>query len=177
MNAPLYFYDVEASGLSTASFPIEVGWARLASDADVIVSGAVLIRPVPHWTEWSPDAEQIHGISRDDLEREGRALSDVGDILDEQFRDGVVLSDAPVWDSRWINALYDELGRQRHWRIGSAIAVLRAMAETPADLHWLSQHLDEPRPHRAEADARLLAQACLQLRRQRQLRAQQPRAT
>ena len=166
------FFDVEASGLAGGSFPVEVGWAQLAADKDEIVSGEMLVRPVEGWTAWSTLAERVHGLSRDALEQYGRPVEEVAETLDATFGDGVVLSDAPMFDERWTDRIYQALGRPRRWQIEEAIPVLRRLATTPVDRHWLSQHLDEPKPHRAEGDARLLAQACLHLRRQRQLRAQ-----
>jgi DNA polymerase III epsilon subunit-like protein len=170
MAVQLVFLDLEASSLEAGGFPIEVGWACVRGESDEITTGAVLIRPAPDWTVWSEAAQRVHGISRQDLELRGRPLAEVADVLDAAFGSAVVLSDAPAWDSRWIDALYDALGRTRGWHIKHAIPLLRELAETPVDRHWLMQHLDDPRPHRAEADARLLAQAYVHLRRQRVLR-------
>jgi hypothetical protein len=174
MTTPLHFFDIEASSLGEGSFPIEVGWARVAGETDAISTGAMLIRPRPDWTAWSVDAQRVHRISRDELLEHGRPLSEVAEALDAEFGGGQVLSDAPEWDGRWIDVLYDALGRKRQWRIAHALLVLRALVETPVDGHWLSQHLDDPRPHRADRDALLLAQALVHLRRQRTLRAQSP---
>lgn len=66
------FLDFEASSLSKQSYPIEVAW--------VFEDGrhrSHLIRPTPEWTDWSHEAEQIHGISRSLLLTEGHSVHDV----------------------------------------------------------------------------------------------------
>jgi hypothetical protein len=42
------FVDMEASGLGSASFPTEIGWALVRDDGSV-ESGSVLIRPPARW--------------------------------------------------------------------------------------------------------------------------------
>src|SRR4051794_12197544 len=68
------FIDLEASGLGSASFPTEIGWAFVREDGS-IGSGACLIRPVAKWTiygnAWSAAAERLTGISREMLDRDG----------------------------------------------------------------------------------------------------------
>jgi hypothetical protein len=67
----LAFMDIEASGLGTGSWPVEIGWALPFGPKR---NGAVLIRPVPEWTHWSSVAEtHFHKISRQTLDREGMA--------------------------------------------------------------------------------------------------------
>lgn len=58
----LAFLDFEASSLGKQSFPIEVAWVFEDGAAE-----AHLIRPAPTWTDWDPQSEAIHHISRDTL--------------------------------------------------------------------------------------------------------------
>ena len=47
--------DVEASGFGRESYPIEVGY--VLSGGQTYCS---LIRPLPEWTHWDPQAERVH---------------------------------------------------------------------------------------------------------------------
>ncbi len=72
----LVFLDFEASSLSKQSYPVEVAW--VFEDGR---SRAFLIRPAPDWTDWSSEAEAIHGISRELLEKEDVAVSIIADEM------------------------------------------------------------------------------------------------
>lgn len=158
------FYDVEASSLAAASFPIEVGWAEVLADGSVR-SKAILIRPADGWVDWAELAERIHGISRGQLEELGRPVIEVVEELDAAFGDGTVLSDNPAWEVMWTDRLYLAAGRKRRWGIGNAVSLLRATAASSSDLLWLSVHLEDTRLHRADADAAVLAEGYAELRR------------
>jgi hypothetical protein len=58
--------DLEASGLGSTSYPIEIGWALLQDDGS-ITSGSCLIRPTATWlaydSAWSAAAERLTGIT------------------------------------------------------------------------------------------------------------------
>lgn len=66
--------DLEASGLGSASYPTELGWAIINDDGS-ITSGACLIRPTAKWTTygnaWSPTSERLTGITKEMLARDG----------------------------------------------------------------------------------------------------------
>ena len=88
--------DIEASGFGRNGYPIEVGYVRDDGQA-----WCTLIRPQPDWTHWDPAAEQLHGISRQALERHGRApgavckrLNDAlaGRIVESMKQRGILLS-------------------------------------------------------------------------------------
>lgn len=167
--SPIIFYDVEASSLSSDSYPIELGWAEVLPN-DSVMSEALLIRRAADWLDWSMVAQSVHWITRSHLRRYGRAVEEVVAALDTVFGTGVVYSDHPPSDVFWSNRLYAAVGRKRAWRIGDALPLLRATAATKADSIWLSVHLEEPRLHRADADARVLAEAYAELRRRRRAR-------
>ena len=63
----IVFLDFEASSLARRGFPIEIAWVFETGEAE-----SHLIRPAADWTEWSAEAESIHGIPRASLERDGR---------------------------------------------------------------------------------------------------------
>lgn len=163
---PTVFFDIEASSLGPASWPIEVGWATVAPDLSVTAT-AILIRPEPDWLDWSAQAQGVHGIDLAFAREQGRPASQVAQALNEAFDSGVVFSDACEWEAHWTRRLYDAVGVRRTWRIGDALPLLRATASTPSDNHWLSAHLSDTRLHRADADALVLAEAYCELRRRR----------
>lgn len=163
------FYDVEASSLSRDSYPVEVGWAEVLADGSVR-SEALLVRRAPGWLDWSEHAQQVHGITRVDLQKHGRSADEVVAVLDAAFGSSVVFSDAPASEVFWTDRLYGAAGKKRVWRIGDAIPLLRATAASREDSFWLSVHLEEARLHRADADARVLADGLAELRRRRMTR-------
>lgn len=163
---PAVFFDIEASSLGLASWPIEVGWATVAADLSVTAT-AILIRPEPDWLDWSIQAQGVHGIDLAFAREHGHPASQVAEALNEAFGSGVVFSDACEWEVQWTKRLFAAVGVQRTWRIGDALPLLRATASTASDNHWLTARLSERRPHRADADARLLAEAYSELRRRR----------
>lgn len=97
------FVDVEASGLHATSYPIEVGWCGL--DLKPV---SMLIKPLPEWgpNDWSYQAEQVHGISRETLEREGMDAREVAEAIAAEFRGCEVFSDAPRFDAKWLMTLF-----------------------------------------------------------------------
>jgi hypothetical protein len=98
----IWFLDVEASSLSDDSYPIEIGWVDESGQGE-----SYLIRPELSWTDWSADAERVHGISRDQLLSEGRPAAWVAERAAQVLaRDSVrAVSDAPVIDGRWLARL------------------------------------------------------------------------
>ena len=102
------FLDVEATGFGPESYPIEIAW----SDA----SGAInryLIDPTPiaGWTAWDVSAEQVHGIDRERLVRNGWAPEFVAERITEDLGGRTVYTDAPDYDARWLARLFGALGR------------------------------------------------------------------
>lgn len=100
----LAFVDLEASSLLNG-FPIEVGWAR--DDGHV---GAILIKPHPEWLSdlaWDPNAEHIHGLSRELLLSHGTPIDDVVDTLNAALAGCRCISDSPSNDWRWLSLLLE----------------------------------------------------------------------
>ncbi|WP_408602004.1 hypothetical protein [Pseudomonas sp. PLMAX] len=100
---PIHFIDFEASGMAPDSYPIEVA---------VVYPGGqfqTLLRPVPYWDHWSHDAEDMHGIGREQLFCEGRLPLEVAVEMNELFEGKTLCSDNPV-DCFWLDVLYEAAG-------------------------------------------------------------------
>ena len=152
------FLDFEASSLNKQSYPIEVGWVL----EDGTVEGH-LIRPAPNWTDWDDTAQAVHGISREQLEREGEAHDVVCARLVEIFEGNVVYASAPSWDGHWLSRLLRAAGRPRHLlRLKDSEEAFVAAARMHAGVELAAQRVAEAREranaapvaHRAVDDAR-----------------------
>jgi hypothetical protein len=96
--------DIEASGL-VDGYPIEIGWAR--EDGHV---GAVLLRPPQMWTDdlrWTVEAEQIHGLSREILDKHGVGPSAAYEKMNAELLSCRCFSDAPAFDWGWLALLIE----------------------------------------------------------------------
>jgi len=103
------FLDFEASSLRKNGFPIEVGW--------VFEDGATasyLIRPAPGWSDWDPQAEAIHGLTREALAAEGIAHDEVARRMVETLGAHDLYASAPSWDGKWLSLLLRSAGFPRH---------------------------------------------------------------
>jgi len=63
----LNIIDVEASGLQSGSYPVEVGIAFANGERL-----SMLIQPEPEWVHWDLQAQRLHGISRRTLSQYGK---------------------------------------------------------------------------------------------------------
>jgi hypothetical protein len=98
------FLDVEASGLSDESYPIEVAWNN---EDGVVSSFLVKISLVPEWTHWDPNAEKLHGITREMLEEGGIAPGAACNVLRTELRGMTVHSDSTMFDQFWLHRLFN----------------------------------------------------------------------
>ncbi|MBW9118228.1 transcriptional regulator [Rhizobium cauense] len=105
----IVFLDFEASSLSKHSYPIEIAW--VFEDGR---SRSFLIRPKPGWTDWSEDAEKIHGISRARLEQEGSNVELVAKEIVSELSGSELYATSPSWDGKWLSALLRGGGMPRH---------------------------------------------------------------
>ena len=151
--------DFEASCLPEfgQSFPIEVAVARVDGE-----SRAWLIRPAECWKywDWSDEAEQLHGISRDQLAREGFPPAQVTGELAAFVGGCEVYADADL-DQYWLEVLCQAaaaplpfpvrfLGEFLQERGYNRSQVVAALAEAKRRL---------PKEHLAREDAKRLALA------------------
>lgn len=101
--------DLEASGLSRNSFPIEVGIFLPTEDENY--SDSWLIKPAESWInerQWDFESEKIHNISLNHLKDNGLIGFDVCNKLNSLLNGTTIFSDAPDFDSMWINILFNE---------------------------------------------------------------------
>lgn len=166
MTTDVICIDFEASCLPSVdaeSYPIEVGIAFVTGGA----SRSWLIRPIDEWRRvgfWDPAAERLHGLTIDRLERDGVDVAVVRQELADAVGGCTIVSDYPPADAKWAAILY---GGQAPFPIESHEAVLYQRAGLPAiafrdalrdaeegALRRVSQR------HRAEPDARRLAEIC-----------------
>lgn len=104
----LVFLDFEAASLGKHSYPIEVAWVFADGSSETH-----LIRPAPDWTEWDPDAEAVHHISRDTLLTLGEAHDAVAARMVETLSGHDLLASAPSWDGKWLSILLRAAGLPR----------------------------------------------------------------
>ncbi|WP_201098738.1 hypothetical protein [Thiocystis minor] len=100
---PPGFLDFEASSLASASNPIEVAWSLPDGG---IESHLISPASIDRWTDWSAQAERLHGISRARLLAEGKSPMWVCRRLNEQLAGRMVYTDAPEYDGVWLNELF-----------------------------------------------------------------------
>ena len=155
-HAPVVI-DLEASGFGRGSYPIEVGVALKDGS-----TRCFLIRPAPGWTHWDPEAEAMHGISRDLLMSHGRSVHEVAEQLNELLLYKMVYSDAWGHDQSWLALLFDAAGLPRRFRVES----LRCLLEESHLDYWESEkatalHGLQNVRHRASNDALVLQRTLL----------------
>jgi DNA polymerase III epsilon subunit-like protein len=105
----IVFLDFEASSLSKKSYPIEVAWVMENGE-----EFTALLRPIRSWTDWSVEAEQIHGISRQRLREEGQPVNEVAHRMVKTLSGHDLFASAPSWDGKWLSVLLRAAGLPRH---------------------------------------------------------------
>lgn len=100
MEQPSFFTDFEASGIAPDSYPIQV--AVVSSES----SFNSLIKPARYWTHWSFDAQDMHGLTQDQLHQEGDTPAAVARNMNQLFSGQVLCSDSPQ-DGFWLDVLYE----------------------------------------------------------------------
>ena len=134
----IVFLDFEASSLNRKSFPVEVAWVFETGEGE-----SHLIRPQPDWTDWEAEAEGIHGLSRERLEREGMAADALARRMLEVLGPHDLYASAPSWDGKWLSVLLRGGGQPRH------ALRLKDTEEARADL--VARHLGPGRDEEARA--------------------------
>jgi len=151
--------DLEASGFGRGSYPIEVGFALENREVH-----SYLIKPEDDWTHWSEEAEQIHGISREQLQSEGEDIKTIAIRMNDLLRGQTLYSDAWSFDSSWIGRMFDSAGIVQRFRIETINKIL-----PPDQLeHWhptkeaVLQELGV-KAHRAANDVQVLQETYLRI--------------
>ena len=102
------FLDFEASSLTKAAYPIEVGWVFETGEGE-----SHLIRPADDWLDWDPAAEAVHGLARDRLVREGVPHDAVARRMVEVLSGHALHASAPSWDGKWLSVPLRRAGLPR----------------------------------------------------------------
>lgn len=102
---PVICIDIEASGLGPRSYPIEIAWKC----SKTLRGDSFLINPDSafNWTDWDVKAQQIHGLSRDQLLVEGVSIQDACSRLNTALAGCAVYCDALEFDYFWIRRLFE----------------------------------------------------------------------
>lgn len=143
------FIDLEASGLSPVSWPIEVGWCLEAGEPE-----AHLIQPAPDWPReaWDARAEALHGIPLASLTQSGRPAKEICGRLNEQLGGACVFSDAPDWDGFWLYRLFSTGGVRQRFKLVHFADVFDGIASEKIDALIAAAAETAPHRHRARED-------------------------
>ncbi|MEK8025475.1 hypothetical protein [Pseudaquabacterium rugosum] len=154
--------DIEASGFGAGGYPIEIGYVR-----DDGCSWCSLIRPEPEWTRWDASAQQVHGITRVQVESQGRPAREIAQRLNTDLAGRTAYSDAWAHDYAWLAQLFDAAGLAPRFRLESIHRLIDA-DQLPALADHRRSAFDtlQVRRHRASSDARALQWALLQVQQQ-----------
>ncbi|MFH1982882.1 MAG: hypothetical protein ABIL58_13650 [Pseudomonadota bacterium] len=144
--------DVEASGFGPGGYPIEIGLA-LSDGARF----SCLILPLPEWEFWDPEAEKVHHLSRDILNRHGKPAAAVAAKLNMLLEERTVYSDGWVVDKPWVDLLYYAAGVRLRYTVSP---LERILTEPQMALwhHTQQQVIGELnlQRHRASTDAMII---------------------
>jgi hypothetical protein len=131
----IYFVDLEASSLGSGSFPIEVASVNENGQGE-----SHLIRPEPAWTNWSPQSEQVHGISQSLLLQQGKSADWVARRALTTLSGAILVSDDPAFDAHWLSMLFKVIWNKTEIEmvdlrslVGQAIQRLFVLIEARAD--------------------------------------------
>jgi hypothetical protein len=108
-TAEIVFLDFEASSLGKEGYPIEVAWVFASGGEE-----SHLIRPAPSWTDWDPESEATHHLTREQLISEGTPHDEVAKRMLDVLSGHALYATAPSWDGQWLSRLLRGAGLPRH---------------------------------------------------------------
>lgn len=151
-----WIIDIEASGLHPESYPIEIGLYNIDTGEEY----SSLIKPFSSWVYWDPNAELIHGISREQLEAEGKDPVTVCEEIHKMVYSSYdiwVYSDASWFDQAWYITLIDSSGATG---VEGEFGFSDVHSLIPDSTLWdFRKGLQTmKKPHRALADTKLLGE-------------------
>jgi hypothetical protein len=111
--------DVEASGLGSLSYPIEVG-ISMANGKKY----CSLIQPEPGWVHWDESAEAVHHLTREQLRVHGAPPAEVADTLNTILAGQTVYSDGWGVDKPWVTLLFHAAHKPMDFRISALEMIL-----------------------------------------------------
>lgn len=148
MEWPSFFIDFEASGIAPDSYPIEVA---VVSNESIYSS---LIKPAPYWTHWSFDAQDMHGLTQDQLRERGDTPGAVARNMNQLFSGQVLCSDSPQ-DGFWLDVLFEAADLMPTFELKPLEVFVGREAASE-----IYRRLPTTRHHRALNDANVLMNAC-----------------
>lgn len=116
-----------------------------------------LIKPQPDWHHWDPQAQALHGISRELLLNKGRSVHAVSRDLNQFLAGQTAYSDGWVVDQPWLIKLFDAARLNMQFTVSPLEMLLNETQMT----YWhqtkerLIGAINQPR-HRASHDAALI---------------------
>lgn len=151
LNIPIVL-DIEASGFGQGSYPIEIGVAMSDGGAH-----CYLIQPQSDWNHWEQQAENLHQITRQTLQRFGWDVRHVARQLNRFLAGKTVYSDAWGYDSAWMALLFDRAGIRQRFQVEHVAKIITQaqMSCWEATKVQVIRELGLQR-HRASADARII---------------------
>ena len=150
--------DIEASGFGSYSYPIEVGVVKYDGERY-----CALIKPEPTWDHWCDKAEQVHGISRELLQANGKTAREVCAELNDFLQESMAFSDAWIHDNPWLTRLFfaARMSRSFHLSPIEYIACEEQLMLWDKTKKRLEHQLNIER-HRASGDAYLIQQTYIE---------------
>ena len=158
--------DLEASSLSSDSYPIEVGVVLHTGERY-----CALIMPDESWQDWDLEAEKVHQITKDVLQKYGKPVDKVVDELNALLGNQTVYSDGWVVDDSWVKKLFYTAHKSPTFTVSTLELILTEdqmgiWHETKNKL--LKGH--EKERHRASFDAALIQKTFIKTRKQTNLK-------
>lgn len=148
--------DFEASSLDENSYPIEVGLAVV--HCGVINGWSSLIRPSGEWVKrdaWSRRSERVHCITREMLVGAASSTKVAAELNRRTDGFDQVYCDGGYFDAHWLQELFADADTRPLFRLAD-VGLLVSPDRRDRYLQALSA---STAPHRAESDARRLAEA------------------
>jgi len=152
--------DMEASGFGRDSYPIEVGYVLPDGQAY-----CTLIRPLPTWTHWDPEAARVHRITLSMLHANGRSAAVVAQHLNDHLDGQTMYCDGWAHDYPWLALLFEAAQMTPSFRLEN----LRMLLSEREAAYWdvlkrqVTQEMRLQR-HRASSDAKILQRTLMRLR-------------
>lgn len=146
-----YFLDFEASSLSDVSHPIEVAWSLPSGEIE-----SYLIRPTWDWNDWSPDAEYLHGLTREQITKDGLPAWHVAKRMNEVLADATCYTDAPEFDGFWLSRLFEHYDAEPAFELRHFDTLFPSVSPNRIAFHVWPAKQAAGGQHRAAVDVKYL---------------------
>jgi hypothetical protein len=155
----LWVLDIEASGLSCDSYPIEIAISNGTNNF------SALIQPDRQWTHWDHGAQHLHQIERTALLSEGQSIDSVCWQLNKLLETSTVYCDCEDWDGFWLHRLFSKSKYRPSFKLDDILGLLHSES-LQHDYQNNKQSLQASGQfiaHRALDDAQLIQQSLASL--------------